>query len=158
MIEWRLFHWNIHFKYFEEKDDYVENSSSAVLCQRTFNFELRVNAMAVSWSHSVLAFCIYFLVKYCHISWQNNLKKICRNLVPFSDGIPGDGRGIPYFYLTNLDPTTRNALNDERSSFTICEFPLGACGREDHENLTYTGLTLTGKVCIEKSNMSLTGS
>lgn len=68
------------------------------------------------------------------------------NVVPFSDGIPGDGRGIPYFYLANLDPTTRNALNDERSSFTICEFPLGACGREDHENLTYTGLTLTGKL------------
>lgn len=92
---------------------------------------------------------------FCLISWPNNLKK-CRNAVPFSDGIPGDARGIPYFYLATLDLTARNALKDERSSFTIGEFPLGACGREDHENLTYTKLTLTGKVRIGNLNMSST--
>ncbi|CAN6449031.1 unnamed protein product [Victoria cruziana] len=68
------------------------------------------------------------------------------NVVSFSDGLPGNGNGIPYFYLTTLDPTARNALKDARSSLTISEFPLGTCGRRDPENPTCSKLTLTGKL------------
>lgn len=64
----------------------------------------------------------------------------------FSDGVPGEGSGIPYFYLTTLDPTARDALTDGRSSFTLSEFPLGSCGKIDPENPTCAKLTLTGKV------------
>ncbi|XP_020090097.1 protein CREG1 isoform X2 [Ananas comosus] len=68
------------------------------------------------------------------------------NVVSYSDGLPGKGRGIPYFYLTTLDPTARDALKDERSSFTLSEFPLGTCGKIDPENPTCAKLTLTGKL------------
>lgn len=70
-------------------------------------------------------------------------------MVSFSDGIPEKGTGIPYFYLTTLDPTARNALKDERASLTISEYPIGTCGKIDPENPTCSKLTLTGKVsCI----------
>lgn len=69
-----------------------------------------------------------------------------RNVVSYSDGLPGEGRGVPYFYLTTLDPTARDALEDQRSSFTLSEFPLGTCGDIDPENPTCSKLTLTGKV------------
>lgn len=82
--------------------------------------------------------------------------KTCRNVVSFSDGLPGHGRGIPYFFLTPLDPTARNALEDERSSISISEHPLGTCGKRDPENPTCSKLTLNGKVCIEKLNMFAT--
>ncbi|XP_020578711.1 protein CREG1 [Phalaenopsis equestris] len=68
------------------------------------------------------------------------------NVVSFSDGLPDDGRGIPYFYLTELDPTARDALKDARSSFTLSEHPLGTCGKKDPENPTCAKLTLTGKL------------
>lgn len=81
-----------------------------------------------------------------------------RNVVSYSDGLPGEGCGVPYFYLTALDPTARDALEDQRSSFTLSEFPLGTCGDIDPENPTCSKLTLTGKVpnsiflnCIEKA-------
>ncbi|KAL5200689.1 hypothetical protein ABZP36_021892 [Zizania latifolia] len=70
------------------------------------------------------------------------------NVVSYSDGVPGESHGIPYFYLTTLDPTARDALEDERTSFTISEFPLGTCGKIDPENPTCAKLTLTGKVLI----------
>lgn len=60
--------------------------------------------------------------------------------------MPGESHGIPYFYLTTLDPTARDALEDERTSFTLSEFPLGTCGKIDPENPTCAKLTLTGKV------------
>ncbi|KAJ6301407.1 hypothetical protein OIU77_015667 [Salix suchowensis] len=56
------------------------------------------------------------------------------NVVSYSDGLPGEGSGIPYFYLTTLDPTAKNALQDQRSSFTISEYSLGTCGKKDPEN------------------------
>lgn len=71
---------------------------------------------------------------------------IYSNVVSYSDGVPGEGHGIPYFYLTTLDPTARDALEDERTSFTLSEFPLGTCGKIDPENPTCAKLTLTGKV------------
>ncbi|XP_078431250.1 pyridoxamine 5'-phosphate oxidase family protein [Wolffia australiana] len=68
------------------------------------------------------------------------------NVVSFSDGLPGQGLGIPYFYLTSLDPTARDALKDQRASFTVSEYPLGSCGRKDPENPTCSKLTLAGKL------------
>ncbi|CAL1357908.1 unnamed protein product [Linum trigynum] len=68
------------------------------------------------------------------------------NVVSFSDGEPGKGAGVPYFYLTTLDPTAQNALKDQRSSFTISEYPLGTCGKADPENPTCSKITLTGKL------------
>uniref|UniRef100_A0A0D9WNR6 CREG-like beta-barrel domain-containing protein n=1 Tax=Leersia perrieri TaxID=77586 RepID=A0A0D9WNR6_9ORYZ len=68
------------------------------------------------------------------------------NVVSYSDGEPGESHGIPYFYLTTLDPTARDALEDERTSFTLSEFPLGTCGKIDPENPTCAKLTLTGKL------------
>ncbi|CAL5047038.1 unnamed protein product [Urochloa decumbens] len=68
------------------------------------------------------------------------------NGAPFGDGVPGEGHGTPYFYLTTLDPTARDALDDERTSFTLSEFPLGTCGKIDPENPTCAKLTLTGKL------------
>uniref|UniRef100_A0A7N0ZZB9 CREG-like beta-barrel domain-containing protein n=1 Tax=Kalanchoe fedtschenkoi TaxID=63787 RepID=A0A7N0ZZB9_KALFE len=70
------------------------------------------------------------------------------NVVSFSDGPPENGRGIPYFYLTALDPTARYALKDPRSSVTISEYPLGTCGETDPENPTCAKITLTGKLVL----------
>lgn len=67
-------------------------------------------------------------------------------MVSFSDGLPDKGKGIPYFYLTALDPTATNALKDQRSSFTISEYSLGTCGKADPENPTCAKITLVGKV------------
>ncbi|KAG6494369.1 protein CREG1-like [Zingiber officinale] len=78
------------------------------------------------------------------------------NVVSFSDGVPGEGCGVPYFYLTALDPTARHALADERSSFTISEFPLGSCGKIDPENPTCAKLTLTGKLKLLDNQTSET--
>ncbi|KAL8200718.1 hypothetical protein R6Q57_012057 [Mikania cordata] len=68
------------------------------------------------------------------------------NVVSFSDGLPEQGIGIPYFYLTTLDPTAQYALKDHRSSFTISEYPVGTCGKTDPENPTCSKITLTGKL------------
>lgn len=68
------------------------------------------------------------------------------NVVSFSDGLPNEGKGIPYFYLTALDPTARYASKDHRSSLTISEYALGTCGKIDPENPTCAKITLTGKL------------
>ncbi|KAK4781524.1 hypothetical protein SAY86_015626 [Trapa natans] len=70
------------------------------------------------------------------------------NVVSFSDGLPNEGKGIPYFYLTALDPTAKDAMKDERASLTLSEYPLGTCGKIDPENPTCAKLTLTGKLKI----------
>ncbi|ESQ46998.1 hypothetical protein EUTSA_v10027934mg [Eutrema salsugineum] len=67
------------------------------------------------------------------------------NVVSYSDGLPGKGNGVPYFYLTTLDPTSRNALKDSRASFAISESPIGTCKR-DPMDPTCSKLTLTGKL------------
>ncbi|KAJ4826437.1 hypothetical protein Tsubulata_013630 [Turnera subulata] len=72
------------------------------------------------------------------------------NIVSFSDGEHNSGTGIPYFYLTTLDPTAQNALKDQRSSLTISEYPLGTCGQKDPENPSCAKLTLTGKLKVLK--------
>ncbi|XP_061959643.1 uncharacterized protein LOC133680619 isoform X2 [Populus nigra] len=77
---------------------------------------------------------------------------VLKNVVSFSDGLPGEGSGIPYFYLTTLDPTAKNALQDQRSSFTISEYPLGTCGKKDPENPSCAKITLTGKLKVLKEN------
>ncbi|KAG6395985.1 hypothetical protein SASPL_142119 [Salvia splendens] len=68
------------------------------------------------------------------------------NVVSFSDGLPDEGKGIPYFYLTTLDPTARNALEDQRASFTLSEYNLGTCGKEDPEDPSCAKITLVGKL------------
>ncbi|KAK1383739.1 putative FMN-binding split barrel, cellular repressor of E1A-stimulated genes (CREG) [Heracleum sosnowskyi] len=70
------------------------------------------------------------------------------NVVSFSDGKPGKGKGIPYFYLTTLDPTASSALKDQRSSFTLSEYSIGTCGKTDPENPTCAKITLTGKLKV----------
>ncbi|XP_058187116.1 uncharacterized protein LOC131304037 [Rhododendron vialii] len=74
------------------------------------------------------------------------------NVVSFSDGLPDEGHGIPYFYLTTLDPTASNALKDQRSSLTISEYPVGTCGKSDPENPTCSKITLTGKLKVVAGN------
>ncbi|KAL2933108.1 Protein CREG1 [Bienertia sinuspersici] len=71
---------------------------------------------------------------------------VLKNVVSFSDGPPGKGAGVPYFYLTTLDPTAANALKDQRSSLTVSEYPIGTCGKTDPENPTCAKITLTGKL------------
>uniref|UniRef100_A0A0C9RHU3 TSA: Wollemia nobilis Ref_Wollemi_Transcript_19717_836 transcribed RNA sequence n=1 Tax=Wollemia nobilis TaxID=56998 RepID=A0A0C9RHU3_9CONI len=68
------------------------------------------------------------------------------NVVSFSDGPPGKETGIPYFYLTSLDPTARDLQKDSHCSFTVSEVPLGTCKETDPENPTCSKLTLTGKM------------
>ncbi|MBA0726229.1 hypothetical protein Golax_002071 [Gossypium laxum] len=82
-----------------------------------------------------------------HSSWG-----ILRNVVSFSDGVVDKSTGIPYFYLTTLDPTARNALKDHRSSLTISENPLGTCGNADPENPVCAKITLTGKLVLLDAN------
>ncbi|OMO68852.1 hypothetical protein CCACVL1_19801 [Corchorus capsularis] len=74
------------------------------------------------------------------------------NVVSFSDGTPDKSTGIPYFYLTTLDPTARNALKDQRSSLAISEFPLGTCGNADPESPVCAKITLTGKLVLLDAN------
>jgi len=74
------------------------------------------------------------------------------NVVSFSDGLPNKGNGIPYFYLTALDPTARDALKDDRASLTISEYPIGTCGKIDPENPTCAKITLTGKLKLVDEN------
>ncbi|GMY13507.1 protein CREG1 [Fagus crenata] len=74
------------------------------------------------------------------------------NVVSFSDGLPNKGSGIPYFYLTALDPTARDALKDDRASLTISEYPIGTCGKIDPENPTCAKITLTGKLKLVDEN------
>ncbi|KAI6671241.1 hypothetical protein NL676_006126 [Syzygium grande] len=68
------------------------------------------------------------------------------NVVSFSDGPPNEGKGIPYFYLTPLDPTAKNAVKDPRASFTVSEYPIGTCGKRDPMNPTCAKITLTGEL------------
>ncbi|XWS32810.1 hypothetical protein CRYUN_Cryun22dG0021500 [Craigia yunnanensis] len=70
------------------------------------------------------------------------------NVVSFSDGVPDKSTGTPYFYLTTLDPTARNALKDHRSSLTISEYPLGTCGKADPESPVCAKITLTGTLVL----------
>ncbi|KAF9623350.1 hypothetical protein IFM89_000839 [Coptis chinensis] len=74
------------------------------------------------------------------------------NVVSFSDGLPDKGLGVPYFYMSTLDPTPRNALKDERASFAVSEVPIGSCGKADPENPTCSKLTLTGKLKLVSRN------
>ncbi|KNA16962.1 hypothetical protein SOVF_084390 [Spinacia oleracea] len=74
------------------------------------------------------------------------------NVMSYSDGLPGEGAGIPYFYLTTLDPTAINALEDQRSSLAISEYPIGTCGEKDPQNPTCARITLTGKLKLVDAN------
>ncbi|KAK9052429.1 hypothetical protein SSX86_029058 [Deinandra increscens subsp. villosa] len=68
------------------------------------------------------------------------------DVISYSDGQPYHGTGIPYFYLTTLDPTARYASREHRTTFTISEYPLGTCGTIDPQNPTCSKITLLGKL------------
>ena len=72
-------------------------------------------------------------------------------MVSFSDGLPRKGSGIPYFYLTTFDPSAKVAMKDERSSFTVSEYPLGTRGKIDPKNPSCARTTLTRKVSYKIS-------
>ncbi|KAK8497453.1 hypothetical protein V6N11_076299 [Hibiscus sabdariffa] len=74
------------------------------------------------------------------------------NVVSFSDGVPNKGTGVPYLYLTTLDPTAKNALKDQRSSFTVSEYPLGTCGNADPESPTCAKIAVSGKLVLLEAN------
>lgn len=74
------------------------------------------------------------------------------NVASYSDGLPNEGTGIPYFYLSPLDPTPRYGLKDPRASFTVSEYPLGTCGRKDPENPSCSKITLIGKFKLIDGN------
>ncbi|KAL8471449.1 hypothetical protein ACS0TY_028920 [Phlomoides rotata] len=74
------------------------------------------------------------------------------NVASFSDGLPEKGKGIPYFYLTTLDPTASNALKDQRSSFTLSEYSINSCSTKDPESPTCAKITLVGKLVLVKDS------
>jgi hypothetical protein len=75
-----------------------------------------------------------------------------RNVVSFSDGLPNEGSGIPYFYMTTLDPTARDVEKDPRASLAISEYAIGTCDKNDPENPICAKITLTGKLKIVDRN------
>ncbi|PKA57922.1 hypothetical protein AXF42_Ash012461 [Apostasia shenzhenica] len=66
-------------------------------------------------------------------------------VVSYSDGEPGHGFGIPYFYLSQLEPTLKDASTDDRAALTLSEVPLGTC-RKDPQDPTCAKITLNGKL------------
>ncbi|WRX21623.1 hypothetical protein QQP08_014110 [Theobroma cacao] len=113
-----------------------------------FNFAVHYQ---VSWKEHPLGkdFSHLYIVNEMKFFLTVKLNKFCSflwNVVSFSDGLPDKGTGIPYFYLTTLDPTARNALKDQRSSLTISEYPLGTCGKADPESPVCAKITFTGSL------------
>ncbi|KAL7124103.1 hypothetical protein ABFS83_14G026300 [Erythranthe nasuta] len=71
------------------------------------------------------------------------------NVVSFSDA----STGVPYFYLsTKLDPTGPNALSNNQSSFTISEYELGTCNKEDPQSPICAKITLSGQLHLLPNN------
>ncbi|KAL0919859.1 hypothetical protein M5K25_011983 [Dendrobium thyrsiflorum] len=67
------------------------------------------------------------------------------NVVSFSDGEPGHGFGVPYFYLAELEPKGGYEINGTRAALTVSEDPLGTCTK-DTQNPHCKRITLTGKL------------
>ncbi|KAE9449219.1 hypothetical protein C3L33_18916, partial [Rhododendron williamsianum] len=109
--------------------------------------------LSLSLHKSAAGYELYYLqaAAYCTLSSDLGGAPF-GNVVSFSDGLPDEGHGIPYFYLTTLDPTASNALKDQRSSLTISEYPVGTCGKADPENPTCSKITLTGKLKVVAGN------
>eukprot|EP00249_Psilotum_nudum_P030424 c43027_g1_i1 orf=374-1006(+) len=76
------------------------------------------------------------------------------NVVSYSDGPSGNSSGIPYFYLTKLDPTAVDLAANPLCSLTISEWPLGTCGDRDVENPTCAKITLSGQMQMLDANSS----
>ncbi|GJP65011.1 hypothetical protein CLOP_g21936, partial [Closterium sp. NIES-67] len=68
------------------------------------------------------------------------------NVASFSDGIPGNYTGTPYFYLTPLDPSAADVAANPRASLAISAMPLGTCGDSDPESPLCAKLTLSGEL------------
>ncbi|MBA0754315.1 hypothetical protein Gogos_020119, partial [Gossypium gossypioides] len=83
---------------------------------------------------------------------SKNTWGVLKNVVSFCDGVPDESTGIPYFYLTTLDPTARNALKDHRFSLTLGHYPLGTCITLYPESPACAKITLTGKLVLPDAN------
>eukprot|EP00250_Pteridium_aquilinum_P000840 c11013_g1_i1 orf=160-771(+) len=68
------------------------------------------------------------------------------NVASYSDGPVGNSTGVPYFYLSALDPTPKDVAVIPYASLTISEAPLGTCGIKDVENPTCAKITLSGQM------------
>lgn len=66
------------------------------------------------------------------------------NVMSFDDG----GTGVPYFYLSSLDPTRPFAEKDPRSSLTVSEQEIGTCGgqSDDPQSPACAKITLSGEL------------
>lgn len=70
------------------------------------------------------------------------------NVASYSDGPDGNSTGVPYFYLSALDPTPRDVAVIPYASLTVSEAPLGTCGSTDVENPTCAKITLSGQMYL----------
>lgn len=68
------------------------------------------------------------------------------NVADFSDGPPANSTGVPYFYLTMLDPTPQDLAVNPTCSVTISEASLGTCGTTDTEDPRCAKITLHGQM------------
>ncbi|KAI5077452.1 hypothetical protein GOP47_0007276 [Adiantum capillus-veneris] len=68
------------------------------------------------------------------------------NVVSYSDGPDGNSTGVPYFYMSTLDPTPKDLAIIPYASLTVSESPLGTCGDKDVENPTCAKITLSGQI------------
>ncbi|MCO5605903.1 hypothetical protein L7F22_060089 [Adiantum nelumboides] len=70
------------------------------------------------------------------------------NVVSYSDGPDGNSSGVPYFYLSTLDPTPKDLAIIPYASLTVSEAPLGTCDEKDVENPTCAKITLSGQILV----------
>ncbi|KAH7289555.1 hypothetical protein KP509_30G008500 [Ceratopteris richardii] len=68
------------------------------------------------------------------------------NVADVSDGDPINSTGVPYFYLTSLDPTPQDLAANPNCSVTFSEDALGTCAEFDAEDPRCAKLTLYGQV------------
>ncbi|KAH7285484.1 hypothetical protein KP509_33G030500 [Ceratopteris richardii] len=69
-----------------------------------------------------------------------------RNVVSYSDGPFENSTGVPYFYMSALDPTPKDLAIIPYASLTVSEAPLGTCGLRDVEDPTCAKITLSGQI------------
>ncbi|KAH7289552.1 hypothetical protein KP509_30G008500 [Ceratopteris richardii] len=76
------------------------------------------------------------------------------NVADVSDGDPINSTGVPYFYLTSLDPTPQDLAANPNCSVTFSEDALGTCAEFDAEDPRCAKLTLYGQMeAIQPGNI-----
>ncbi|KAI5058673.1 hypothetical protein GOP47_0026843 [Adiantum capillus-veneris] len=76
------------------------------------------------------------------------------NVADVSDGAPTNSSGVPYFYLTMLDPTPQDLQANPKCSVTFSEHPFGTCGNLDAEDPRCAKLSLYGEMNLLQENSS----